>query len=141
MALYIYIYKTHTHTHTHTHIYMLPWWLISKEPACNPDGFDPWVRKIHWRRKWQPIPVFLPRESHGPKSLEGYSPWGLKRVGHNLATEHTHAHAVPNLYAVRGTLSGFVIWQHKMSSSRLISSQGECQDSARQDGLGIQGTV
>ena len=28
-------------------------------------GFDPWVRKIPWRRKWQPTPVFLPGKSHG----------------------------------------------------------------------------
>ena len=37
-----------------------------------------WVRKIPWRRKWQPIPVFLPGESHGWSSLVGYSPWGCK---------------------------------------------------------------
>ena len=39
---------------------------------------DPWVRKITWRRKWQPTPVFLPGESHGQRSLAGYSPWGRK---------------------------------------------------------------
>ena len=39
-------------------------------------GFDPWVGKIPWRRKWQPTPVFLPGESHGQRSLVGYSPWG-----------------------------------------------------------------
>ena len=33
---------------------------------------------MHWRRKWQPIPVFLPGESHGQRSLAGYSPWGGK---------------------------------------------------------------
>ena len=37
-------------------------------------GFDPWVGKILWRRAWQPTPVFLPGESHGQKSLAGYSP-------------------------------------------------------------------
>ena len=37
-------------------------------------GFDPWVRKISWRRAWQPTPVFLPGESHGYRSLAGYSP-------------------------------------------------------------------
>ena len=37
-------------------------------------GFDPWVRKIPWRRKWQPTPVFLPGESHGWRRLVGYSP-------------------------------------------------------------------
>jgi len=36
-------------------------------------GFDPWVEKIPWRRKWQPTPVSLPGESHGQRSLEGYS--------------------------------------------------------------------
>ena len=40
--------------------------------------FDPWVRKIPWRRAWQPTPVFLPGESHGQRSLVGYSPWGRK---------------------------------------------------------------
>jgi len=40
-----------------------------KEPACQCRryrrcGFDPWVRKIPWRKKWQPIPVFMPGESH-----------------------------------------------------------------------------
>ena len=37
-------------------------------------GFNPCVRKIPWRRAWQPTPVFLPRESHGQRSLEGYRP-------------------------------------------------------------------
>ena len=41
-------------------------------------GFDPWVRKIPWRRKWQTTPVFSPGESHGQRSLAGYSPRGLK---------------------------------------------------------------
>ena len=45
--------------------------------ACRPLRFDPWLRKIPWRRKWQPTPTFLPRESHGQRSLAGYSPWGL----------------------------------------------------------------
>ena len=40
----------------------LPWWLSSKESACQcrRHGFDPWVGKIPWSRKWQPTPVFLP---------------------------------------------------------------------------------
>ena len=33
---------------------------------------------LEWRRKWQPTPVFLPGESHGQRSLVGYSPWGRK---------------------------------------------------------------
>ena len=43
-------------------------------------GFNPWVRKIPWRREWQPTPVFLPRKSHGQKSLAGYSLWGHKEL-------------------------------------------------------------
>ena len=67
----------------------LPWWLSGKEFACQcrRHGFHPWVRKIPWRRKWQPTPVFLPGEFHGQRGLEGYSPWGCKKVGHNIVTE------------------------------------------------------
>ena len=56
-----------------------------KNPAANAGdtGLDPWVTKIFWRRKWQPTPVFLLGESHGQKSLAGYSSWG-RRVGHDL---------------------------------------------------------
>ena len=45
---------------------------------CRRPGFDPWVGKIPWRRKWQPTPVFLPGKSHGWRSLVGYCPWGHK---------------------------------------------------------------
>ena len=43
-------------------------------------GFNPWVREIPWRRKWQPTPVFLPGESHGQRSPAGYSPWDRKEL-------------------------------------------------------------
>ena len=67
----------------------LPRWLSGKESTyqCRRHGFDPWSGKIPWRRKWQPNPVFLPGNPHGQRSLVGYSPWGHKRVGHNLVTE------------------------------------------------------
>ena len=67
----------------------LPWWLSGKESACQckRHKFDSWIGKIPWRRKWQPIPVFLPGKSHGQRCLEGYSPWGRKRVRHDLATK------------------------------------------------------
>ena len=51
------------------------------------DGFDPWVGKIIWRRKWQPTPVLLPGKSHGWRSLVGYSPWGCKESD---TTEQLH---------------------------------------------------
>ena len=42
-----------------------------------------------WRRRWQPTPVFLPGESHGERSLAGYSLWGCKESDVTEATEHT----------------------------------------------------
>ena len=45
-----------------------------------------WVGKIPRRRKWQPIPVFLPGKSHGQRSLVGYSLW-VASVRHDLATK------------------------------------------------------
>ena len=45
----------------------LPWWLSGKDSVCQCRrcGLTSWVRKIPWRRKWQPIPIFLPRKFHG----------------------------------------------------------------------------
>ena len=70
-----------------------------EEPACQyrrfkRHGFDPWVRKILCRRAWQPIPVFLPGESHGPRSLGGYGPWGCTEADTTKVAEHTQ----PNWY-------------------------------------------
>ena len=66
-----------------------------KEPTCQcrrykTCGFDPWVRKIPWRRAWQPTPMFLCEESHGQRSLASYSPWGPEEPDATAATEHTH---------------------------------------------------
>ena len=65
-----------------------------KEPACQcrrhrRHGFNPWVGKIPWRRKWQPTPVFFSEKSHGQRSLADYSPKGHKE---SYATEYTHTH-------------------------------------------------
>ena len=51
-----------------------------KESACQCRrcGLNPWVGKIPWRKKLEPIPVLLPGESHGQRSLAGYSPSGRK---------------------------------------------------------------
>ena len=65
------------------------WWLRWYS-ICLPrgrPGVNPWVRKISWRRKWQPTPVFLPGKSHGWWNLVGYSPWGLKELD---TTEQLH---------------------------------------------------
>ena len=56
---------------------------------CKRRGFDPWVGKIPWRRKWQPTPISLPRTFNGQKGLEGYSPWSHKLL-HMTECEHKH---------------------------------------------------
>ena len=61
------------------YIWGFPGGTSGKEPACpcrrhKKCDFDPWVKKIPWRRAWQPIPVFFPGESHRQKNLVGYSP-------------------------------------------------------------------
>ena len=57
------------------------WYWLKGKPPCGSDGrvclkcrrpgFDPWVGKIPWKRKWQPTPVILPGKSHGCRSLTG----------------------------------------------------------------------
>ena len=74
-----------------------PWYLevylvaqaVKHLPAMWETGFDPWVGKIPWRRKWQSTPVLLPGKSHGQRSLVGYSPWGHKKLD---TTERLHFH-------------------------------------------------
>ena len=78
----------------------LPRWLSGKESKrqCRKHrkgGINPWVRKIPWRRKWQPTPVFLLGKLHRQRSLAGSSsllcPWGHKEsdTTQQLST-HTH---------------------------------------------------
>ena len=67
-------------------------WVVKNPPANAGDRFDPWVRKIPWRRKRQPTPVFLPGKSDGEECLAGYCPWGCKsRTGlSNKRTTKVH---------------------------------------------------
>ena len=75
---------------------------------CRRRGFDPWVRKISWRRKWQLILVFLSGKAQEQRNLVGYSPWGLKEsdtieqlresvLSQNTHT-HTHTHTISLFY-------------------------------------------
>ena len=69
-----------------------PWWLSGKESTgqCRRCRFDPWVRKMLWKRKWQLTPGFLSGESHGQRSLDSYSPWSHKRVKYDWLTKRQH---------------------------------------------------
>ena len=59
---------------------MLPRWLTVTcwFKRCQRLWLNPSIRKIPWKRKWQPIPVVLPGKSHGKRSLVGYSTWSHK---------------------------------------------------------------
>ena len=73
----------------------MPRWCSSEEFTCQHrrHQFDPWVRKIPWKRKWEPTLVFLPGKSHGQSKLAGYSPWGCKESD---LTEHACMHQIYN---------------------------------------------
>ena len=65
-----------------SHKYSFPGSSVVKNPPAMQETQGIWVqsvvRKIPWRRKWQPTAVFLPGKSHGQRSLAGYRPWGCK---------------------------------------------------------------
>ena len=79
----------------HTRCIRRPWWFSGKELACQcrkcrRQGFDLWVGKIPWSRKWQPTLVFLPGKFHGQRSLAGYRPGGCKELNMTeWLTKHT----------------------------------------------------
>ena len=54
--------------------------MVKNLPAVRETRVQSWVGKIPWRREWQPTLVFLPRESHGQRSLVGYGAWGCKEL-------------------------------------------------------------
>ena len=79
---------------------------VGKESACNAgDTGDASLilgsGRFPWRKKWQPTPVYLPGESHGQRSLVGYSPWGRKKLDTTEATGHS---TLPSAETVSGVL-------------------------------------
>ena len=66
--------------------------MVKNLPAVRRSRFNHWVRKILWRREWQPTPVFLPGKPHGKRSLVGYSTWGHKELDRTEWLTHTHTH-------------------------------------------------
>ena len=75
-------------------------WCSGKEATCQcrKHGLNLWVGKIFWRRKWQPIPLFLPRRI--PWTEEPGRLWsiGSIRVRHGWAREHRHTHTHTHTY-------------------------------------------
>ena len=73
----------------YTNTFIFPWWLRRLRIClqCRRSDFDPWVKKVTWRRAWQPTPVFLPGESHGQRSLVG-SGHGVAKSQMQLSNEY-----------------------------------------------------
>ena len=93
----------------------LPRRLTGKELTgqCRQCGFDLWARKIPWRRKWQPTPVFSPGKSHGQRSLVSYSLWGHKEPD---TTERVSMHMHTHMRIVYlGRISLLRTWRQSIS--------------------------
>ena len=72
----------------HVFIYFHTPHMVTSPPAMQETRFNPWVRKIPWRRAWQSTLVFLPGESCGQRGLVGYSPWD--RIESDTTEKLTH---------------------------------------------------
>jgi len=101
----------------------IPRWVSGKECVCQcrRHGFDPWVEKIPWRRKWQLTLVFLPGKSHGQRSLAGYSPCGHKRARHDSATKQQiiHTGSPRELLLFSHWVLSESLWLHGLQYNRL----------------------
>ena len=73
--------------------------MVQNLPTMRETWFDPWVKKIPWRREWLPTPIFLPEELHGQRSLVCYSPWGRKESDRTEQLTHTHRHVCVHAHA------------------------------------------
>ena len=74
-------------------------------------GFDPWVVKISWRRRWLPTLVFLPRKSHGHRSLASYSPLGHQETNRIEVSYHNrHICSVNSSKYNDSFTSSFPVW-------------------------------
>ena len=100
-----------------------------KEPTCQSrrrmrHQFDPWVRKIPWRKAWQPTPILLTGESHGQRNLAGCSSWG-----HKESDWSDLACTGPTRVLVRQKPEEH---QHSRDSMKKRSQQGEFRSCATQ---------
>ena len=84
MLIYTAFYTFHEH----------PWWLSGEDSTCQSSRrrFDPRVRRIPWRREWQPTAVFLPGKAHGQRSLVGLQSTGSQKSRTQLSDSVTRTH-------------------------------------------------
>ena len=120
---------------------VLPRWQSGRESSCQcmKCGFELWVGKIPQSTKWQPIPVFLPVESHGQKSLQA-TVHGVKRVRHKWAIEDTQfVHPKNKLYIRDQNLRGGV--QNSTQAYALNKGPEPVWSQPRSCGKGARETV
>ena len=90
---------------------------IKNLPARKGPGFNLWVRNFPQRSEWMPTPVFLPGESHGQRSLPGYSPWGSKEL--DMTEQLTEVyHVACGMMPQRGIKPGPLQWKHRILITR-----------------------
>ena len=107
---------------------MLPRWFNGKEStrqcrSCGRRALNPSVRKIPWRRKWQPTLVFLSGKFHGQKSLVGYSPWNCKEpdtAEHTCTHTHTHTHIYIYAFVLSCSIVFNSLWPPGFSPTMLL---------------------
>ena len=155
---HIYIYTYHTylfHICVCVCVYIYSWTslvaqMVKNLPAVQRPGFNPWVGKTPWRRKWLPTLVFLPRESHGQRSLEVYSPWSHKMSDttewlslHFTSYIHTHnsLDLESEAYRLQFTERMYVsraLWcgaQHRQNRSEFLINILLCPESEKPESL------
>ena len=95
--------------------------LVAQTVKCLPTMWETWVRswvgKILWRRQWHPTPVLLPGESHGRRSLVGYSPWDHKELD---TTERLH-------FTSPQSFNIWIWWRHDLADNKMSQDQNQCQ--------------
>ena len=77
--------------------------------ACRRPRIDPWAGKIPWRREWLPSAVFLPGESHGQRSLVGYSLWGHKES--DTTEWHTQDMNAPKCPSTEDVVCNYIVFK------------------------------
>ena len=90
----------------------------SESARCRRRGFDSWVGKIPWRRKWQPTPVLLPGKFYELRSLIGYSPWGRKESD---TTERLHFTSLVLLLSQETVILNNLLFLTKLTGKKLFS--------------------
>ena len=123
-----------TYMYIYTHIHGLPLWLNGRESSSQcrrRRRLSPWVRKIPWKRKWQPSPVFLPGKSYGQRSLADYSPWrhresdtSYQRSTHMRAPTPPHTHTRAYIYKKKINNGGKSLPQGRVAIRRSTPVHG-----------------